>query len=113
MTLNYDDIVDEISDERMVSWFLTTSFLYYHHNISVISDAVFDRLCVRLLEGLDAIEHQHKHLIDKEALQAGTGFHISFNEFPLRIQGAAMSLLDTETHLYLHQKMEEFLLTKT
>jgi hypothetical protein len=43
-----------------------------------------------LYESYDTVKHFHKHLIDKETLLSGTGFHLKYNA---RIRGAAIQLI--------------------
>lgn len=76
----------------LVPWYLMTSHLYYQHDVSVISDGLFDWICKTLHDYWDAIEHQHKYLIDRCQLTAGTGFALPFSIFPSRIIGAAEAL---------------------
>jgi len=77
-----------------VAWYLMTSYLYYHHDTSVLSDPAFDNLCKYLDEDWDAIEHIHKHLINREDLRAGTGFALQMDDLPLRVVAGAAALLD-------------------
>ena len=74
-----------------VPWFLMASFLYYQHDIPLLTDEFFDSMCKQLLARWDEVEHMHKHLIDREHLSAGTGFDIT--EYPSMVQGAAWHLL--------------------
>ena len=73
----------------LVPYYLMFSYLYYKQNISLIDDAEYDTLCKTLLDKFDVIKHFHKHLINKDALTAGTGYDIKYNN---RIIGGAMSL---------------------
>ena len=73
----------------LVPYYLMFSYLYYKQNISLIDDAEYDTLCKTLLDKFDDIKHFHKHLINKDALTAGTGYDIKYNK---RIIGGAMSL---------------------
>lgn len=75
-----------------VPWFLMTSWLYYHKDINIISDVAFDRLCRIIDESWSDIKHNHKHLIRRSDMKAGTGYSIPDHKFPLRVKSAAMSL---------------------
>lgn len=75
------------------AYYLTTSYCYYRLDYSVISDELYDEICKTLDEKWDEIEHEHKYLIDREQLRAGTGYALPFDQFPNRIIGAAQSLL--------------------
>ncbi len=77
----------------IVSWFLSASFLYYCRDISLLTDAYYDELCRDLAARWDGIEHQHKHLVDRAALDAGTGFYLTEDRYPLRVIGAAEFIL--------------------
>lgn len=77
----------------LVPWFLITSFLYYCHDESVISDGLYDDICMALRDKWEEIEHPHKHLIDRGALDAGTGFYLSEDDYPNRVKFAAWTLL--------------------
>lgn len=74
----------------LIPYYLMLCFLYYKHDISMVSDSFFDRLCKALELRYSILEHCHKHLVDVEALQAGTGFNIVF--YPQIVQGAAVQL---------------------
>jgi hypothetical protein len=77
----------------IVSWWLMASFLYYVRDISLLTDAYYDELCRDLDTRWCEIEHQHKHLIDRAALDAGTGFYLTEDQYPLRVIGAAEYIL--------------------
>lgn len=81
---------------QLVNIYLMTSYLYYHLDESVITDTEFDYVCTELYRQFDDIKHQHKHLIDKNQLIAGTGYYIAHNEFPnIVIGGAKMWLRES------------------
>jgi hypothetical protein len=67
---------------HLVQHYLMASYLYYHMNLSPMTDAAFDKLCERLLAQYDSIDHPHKYLIDKGELESGTGFYIPENQYP-------------------------------
>lgn len=77
----------------IVSWWLMASYLYYQRDISLLTDAYYDELCVELNARWASIRHQHKHLIDRAALVAGTGFYIGEDQYPQRVIGAAEYIL--------------------
>lgn len=80
------------SPNSYVPYYLMASYLYYEWDISLISDGLYDEICKYLDANWDKIEHWHKHLVDREALRAGTGFQIDFSNLPSRITGAATHL---------------------
>ena len=65
---------------RLVPFYLMSSYLYYKEDRQVLTDEDFDRLAKRLLDNWDKVEHMHKHLISKEDLQAGTGYAIQYTQ---------------------------------
>lgn len=71
-----------------VPWFLMAAYAYYVQDDPILSDSAFDRLCRRMLERWDDIEHIHKHLISKDELYGGT----YLGEYPKRVEGAIESL---------------------
>ncbi len=66
----------------IVSWWMMASWLYS-----------YDELCGDLDARWDAIEHPHKHLVDRAALSAGSGFTLTEDGYPLRVKGAAEYIL--------------------
>ena len=50
--------------------YLVHSYIYYQLDNSVISDGEYDKMAKHILENWDDLEHPHKHLISKDALQA-------------------------------------------
>lgn len=69
-----------------ISFFLSASYAYYIVYHSLLSDTCFDNLCKWMLEHYDELEHQHKHLVSKDALRAGTGYHIKEDQYPLIVK---------------------------
>lgn len=101
-----DDEVRIIIDARpntLVPWYLMTSYLYYHRGESVISDALFDEICERLKLAIPELTHPHKDLIDLEALDAGTGFHLAEDDYPQMVKFSALNVL---RKLQTGQKLE-------
>ncbi len=80
----------DYSINRKVSWYFICSYAYYKKNISLISDEIFDQLCKDILKDFDKIDHQHKYLLEKELLEAGTGFSL---KYPSIVVGAAERLI--------------------
>lgn len=80
------DLVDLLSPAQLLTHYLSASYGYYIHHESVWeTDQAYDYLCKRLLEVFDTFEHRHKHLTDKEALAAGTGYHIALSDYPPQV----------------------------
>lgn len=77
----------------IVSWWLMASWLYYCRDVSLLTDHYYDELCSDLDARWDTIEHPHKHLVDRAALSAGSGFTLTEDAYPLRVKGAAEYIL--------------------
>lgn len=75
------------SPSMAVPHYLMASYQYYVKDDPYLSDGCYDWLCKFLLEHWCEIEHWHKHLIDRKALLAGTGFYLK--EYPQRVKFAA------------------------
>lgn len=89
----YDQAAREafkINPASAISFYLAASYLYYQKYQSILSDECYDKLCVYLVNNLDKLEHTNKNMVDKEALKAGTAYHIK--EYPLRVRVSAEEL---------------------
>lgn len=85
------DVVERMRGGQLVAHFLLNSYLYYVQHVTAMDDEVFDRICVRLRANWKGIKHPHKAIIDYAALDAGTGFYLARDDYPLQVQGAAKS----------------------
>ena len=72
--------IETLHINRLVPFYLMSSYLYYKEDRQVLTDEDFDRLAKRLLDNWDSVDHMHKHLISKEDLQAGTGYAIKYTQ---------------------------------
>ena len=72
--------IETLHINRLVPFYLVSSYLYYKEDRQVLTDEDFDKLAKRLLDNWDKVEHMHKHLISKEDLQAGTGYAIQYTQ---------------------------------
>ena len=68
----------------LVPWYLILSYAYYHLNVSLISDNVYDQLCreLRVALGSSKIIHRHMGLCDIHILSAGTAYHLKPEDYP-------------------------------
>lgn len=73
----------------LVPFYLSTSWLYYERDESIISDDLYGVICERLDREWDSIEHWHKGLVDRSSLAAGTGYYL---QVPERVANAAWAL---------------------
>ena len=95
------DIIGQ-NPNAMVPWYLMTSLMYYQHDISLLPDEDYDRLCKKLLSEWASIEHRHKHLLDVEDLRAGTGYAIK--DYPGITVSAATRLAIEDGHVKWNAK---------
>jgi len=78
-----------INPNMLVPYYLMHSFIYYEINDSIITDYEYDEICRELKDKWDDVTHYHKHLIDVNALGAGTGYQVKYNK---RIENASITL---------------------
>ena len=74
--------------DSLVKSYLVHSYLYYILDSPVINDKAYDKICQMLLN--KNIDHP---LITKEALTAGSGYHISKDNYPSEIIKEAEEIL--------------------
>lgn len=77
----------------LVSHYLLASYCYYWLYRSPMTDDAFDMLCVRLDKEWEKIDHQHKALVERGALSAGTCL-LPVDDYPTIVKSGA--------HGYLH-----------
>lgn len=71
------------------------SYLYYHKDLIIISDAQFDRVCRSLEHNWLDLDHPHMSLIlPNDEGQIASGFHLSEKEYPSIVKHAALRLYD-------------------
>lgn len=82
------------SDPNMlVPWWIMAAWAYDHRRggDTLISDALFDEIAVRLDREWDAITHWHKPLLDRASLKSSIAIR---GRWPLRAMHAAEGLLE-------------------
>lgn len=84
------DINNESLD-KLVTVYMVASFCYHKLNETIISDEDYDQVCRRLISEYDSITHQHKSFLDKGALRAGSGFHITNYPTIVRVIGNSIA----------------------
>jgi NAD-dependent DNA ligase len=77
----------------IIPWLLMASYAYYYLNEAIISDGLYDTLCKETLLKWDEIYHQHKKLITKDELIAGSLYKLKEEDYPSIAKGAAAYLL--------------------
>lgn len=91
----YDKQVQEICDNNpnmYIPWWLMASYLYYICNRNILSDVMFDKMSKEMLSKWDIIEHRHKHLITTEMLEAGSGYNLKDEQYPLMCKHSAWKI---------------------
>lgn len=94
--VNYTELMfDRILDKPnvIVPWYLSLSYAYYVLDESLADDWAYDKLCKMLDRQWDSIKHQHKYLIDRSSLSAGTGYALDFDGFPTIIKASTALLI--------------------
>ncbi len=77
------------SRNMLVPWYLMAAYAYYVLDAPILTDALFDDICVRLDSEWDEIEHMHKGWIVRDDLAAGTRLSTAY---PSMTKGAASAL---------------------
>lgn len=80
----------------VVSWWLMASYTYYIHDVSLLSDGLYDEMAKDMLARWDSIEHPHKHLIKEADLKAGSLFGMLAENYPAQVKGAASQVARIE-----------------
>lgn len=70
--------VSSLRDGQLISHYLMCCYLYYVADTPVLTDEAFDLLCKRLIDKLDSLNHNHKHLVKPDLLKCNSGFDIEF-----------------------------------
>lgn len=89
-----------VSPNGAVSWLMMASLLYYHLDVSIISDQLYDELAKTALENWDKIANPQKHIIGKEALKAGSCYHLKPEHYPMSVRGGAFALITGKGFVY-------------
>lgn len=91
----YDGIARRLAAQNtnmLVPWWLMASHAYYDLDDPFLTDGCYDWLCTELDAKWDQVEHDHKRLIDRDALKAGTGYTLA-GKMPTRIVHATRHLM--------------------
>lgn len=76
-----------------------SSYLYYARHLSPLKDSQYDEVCNQLILKYDQLDHQHTKLVDKDALRAGTAYHLNEEDYPMLIKVAAFAWMDKGSHI--------------
>ena len=74
-------------------YILIASYAYYIKFESLFDDSDFDKICLYALREYDNIQSNYKHLVTKEALQAGSCYHLKYDDYPPRISYIADEII--------------------
>lgn len=79
----------------VVPWILIASYLYYHTDRVIISDACFDSLMNTKLKLFDESDktHPHRKLITDEHLEIGSLFNVKKEDYPSIVKCSAEYLI--------------------
>lgn len=69
-----------------ISWWMSASYAYYARYESLLSDEAYDKMSKYILDNYDSLEHEHKHLITKEMLSAGTAYNLKEYDYPMVVK---------------------------
>lgn len=93
LVLGSDGAVECPANPNMlVPWFLMAAYAYEELDDPFLTDGGWEWVCGELYAKWDAIEHRHKHLIDRAALGTGTASYL-VGALPTCIQHAAKALM--------------------
>jgi len=89
--MNLDNVTQEIlsTNKNMhVPYYLMAAYAYYEEDDPILSDHLFDSMAKAMLYYWDDIEHHHKHLLNKDDLNAGS----YLGTYPERVKGGLEAL---------------------
>ncbi|MTJ94013.1 MAG: hypothetical protein F8N36_14320 [Desulfovibrio sp.] len=92
----YDRVCRQIIDQApgaAVAWYLMAAYLYYHEDVVIISDGMFEHLSAFLAAHWTAINHPHKALLSLEDLTTGSAYAIAREAYPAVVVSAAHRIL--------------------
>ena len=90
------NVAMKLAPMSIVPWWLMASYTYYIHDMSLLSDGLYDEMAKSMLARWDEITHMHKHLIQVSDLRAGSLHRLKAGEYPTMTKGAAAHLLRGE-----------------
>lgn len=62
----------KINPNMMIPYYLMAAYAYYEESDPIFSDSYFDNLAKNILKEWDNLDHYHKHLLDRDVLEAGS-----------------------------------------
>lgn len=109
------DTVNRFKDGHLIKHYLLASYCYYHLDESPMTDAAYDRLCVRLAGRWSAIDenaYPQKRVISKGDVDAGTCL-LPEKAFPSIVRDSAPTYGAAFNHSTSHAALEPFLMPCT
>lgn len=91
--------VRALSGNMVVPWLLMAGYAYHIHDVSLLSDGLFDEMCADLLARWDEVSHRHKDVITVEDLRAGSLYRLAAGDYPVTARGACAHLLRGNGHM--------------
>lgn len=88
----------------VIPWWLIASYLYYIHDMSILSDGLYDEMARDMLARWDKLNHMHKHLITKGDLETGSLYRLKAEQYPGMTKGAAAHLVRGEWGVSIQEK---------
>lgn len=88
MLEDYAETYIKKNKNMMVPYYIMASYAYYVDDDPIFSDSYYDELAKRILKHWDEINHYHKYILSKDALEAGS----FLGDYPSIIEGALKSL---------------------
>lgn len=76
--------------QSLIPWLLICSYAYYHMDVGLISDSLYDSLCKQLHKEWDGHLHKWKGLITPEDMHAGSLYALPEASYPNAIKRLAM-----------------------
>lgn len=95
-------VVLNASPNGSIPWWLMASYLYYTHDVALLSDGLYDEMARAMLEAWDELEHMHKHLITVQDLKMGSLYRLHELDYPNMTKAAAVTL--TNNHMGMKLK---------
>lgn len=86
-------VESESGPNGLVGWFMAASLLYYHCDVSILSDDRYDEIAKLLLANYDSLTHMHAALILKDDLKAGSLYALQPENYPLLVRAMASHLI--------------------
>ena len=71
-----------INIEKLCESYLEHSYRYYILDEPIIPDSYYDCICADIFAQIDNVPNKYSSIIDVDAMNATTGFHIRLHEYP-------------------------------